>query len=112
MATVVSDVVDADGVAAAMVYAMAVHVAIIAIATPMSNIWLKGFKDLDAVMVHKKPAASASTLKRPVAATLTLKRPAAATELSQRSAAATAILKRPAAATMILERLVVAVCGQ
>ena len=87
-----SDVVDAVGIAAAIVYAMAVHVAIIAIATPMSNIWLKGFKHLDAVMVHKKPAASALTLKRPVAASLTLKRPAAATELSQRSGAATAIL--------------------
>ena len=95
-----------------MVYAMAVHVVIIAIATPMSNTWLKGFKHLDAVMDHKKPAASASTLKRPVAATLTLKRPAAATELSQRSVAAIAILERPAAATVILERLVVAVCGQ
>ena len=106
------DGVDADGAAAAMVYAMAVHVAIIAIATPMSNIWLKGFKDLDAVMVHKKPAASASTLKRPVAATLTLKRPAAATGLAQRSVAARVILERPEAVTAILERLVVAVCGQ
>ena len=107
-----SDVVDADGVAAAMVYAMAVHVAIIAIATPMSNIWLKGFKRLDTVMVHKKPVASASTSKRPVAASLKLKRPAAATELSRRSVAATAILERPAAATVMVGRLVVAVCGQ
>ena len=104
--------VDAVGIAAAIVYAMVVHVAIIAIATPMSNIWLKGFRDLDAVMVHKKPVASASTLKRPVAANLKLKRPAASTELSRRSVAATAILERPAAATVILERLVVAVCGQ
>ena len=82
MATAVSDVVDADGVADAMVCAMAVHVAIIAIATPMSNVRLKGFKLLATVMVHKKHAASASTLKR------------------------------QAAATVILERLVVAVCGQ
>ena len=70
LATAVYDGVDADGAAAAKVYAMAVHVVIIAIATPMSNIWLKGFKVQDAVIAHTQPSASASTLNRPAAATL------------------------------------------